>query len=606
MDGSVRVLHVDDDRAARDRAASALREVDERFEVVDERTVEKALARLENGDIECIVSEVDLPDGDGLSLLADRGRRDDPVPFVLFTDSGSEAISAEAFTMGAADYRRKGAGSYAALARWLAQELDLAGGSVTDITDQKRREQATDRERERFSELFDNFPEPTIAYALNDRGKTVFRAVNDAFEETFAFEEEAVLGERVNGTIVPEDQRDESTEIDRKVESGEMIDREVQRLTASGSRTFNLRNIPVSPCGDIDGFATYTDITERRLRERELGRYETIVKTMPMGVFVVDEAGTIVNANKQAAEIIGYEVEDILDKPFLRLVEQGVVDESVVEEYTQSISELLSSMYSKDVDVMETDVTRADGETRSLEVYTSLLPFEESFRGSVQVYHDVTERRQNERELRRQNERLEEFASIVSHDLRNPLNVAKGHLDLLERECDSEHTDTVAGALERMEALIGETLQLARQGEIVTETEPLALGGVTEGCWEMVATKTATLECPDNATVHGDPEHVKQLFENLFRNSVEHAGSAVTITVGVLDDGFYVADDGPGIPAEKRDQLFEAGYTTSQDGTGFGLSIVAEIVEAHDWSITVTEGESGGARFEITGVDLST
>jgi len=721
MERRVRILHVDEDGAARDRAASALHEVDGRFAVVGERTVGAALAHLADGDVDCVVSAADLPDGDGLDVLDAVDRQTDPVPFVLFTDGGSEALAEEAFERGAADYRQKGPGSYAALARrlegallgdedggrggdgdehlyrtlletvpgiiyrarvdrewpfefldgsceeitgytretlleevdwgsevlhpddrerayeevtaalaagdsfeltyrirtrdgavrWLWEqgrrtgETDRIEGFITDITEQRRREQAADREHERFSELFENFPEPTIAYGLDDSGETVFRSVNDAFEETFGFEEDAVLGERVNDVIVPAGHRDESEHIDQQVDAGELVDREVTRRTASGNRIFNLRNIPVSAGGGIDGFAVYTDITDRTLRERELERYETIVETMPMGVFVVDREGVIVNANEQAAELIGYDVADLVDQPFLTLVEDGIVDESIVEEYSQSIRELLSSRYSKDVDVLETEVMRADRETRHLEAYMSLLPFEGSFRGSVQVFHDITERRQNERELRRQNERLAEFASIVSHDLRNPLNVAKGHLDLLERECDSDHADTVAEALDRMEALIGETLQLARQGEMVTETEPLALGETVDGCWVMVATRGATLERSGDATINGDPERVKQLFENLFRNAVEHAGPDVTITVGALEDGFYVADDGPGIPESERDRAFEAGYTTSQDGTGFGLPIVAEIVEAHDWAITVTDSESGGARFEITGVDMS-
>jgi signal transduction histidine kinase len=77
----------------------------------------------------------------------------------------------------------------------------------------------------------------------------------------------------------------------------------------------------------------------------------------------------------------------------------------------------------------------------------------------------------------------------------------------------------------------------------------------------------------------------------------------VTVTVGDLDGGFYVADDGPGIPPDERDDIFDAGYSTSVEGTGFGLNIVQRIADAHDWSVDVTESQSGGARFEITGVD---
>ena len=85
-------------------------------------------------------------------------------------------------------------------------------------------------------------------------------------------------------------------------------------------------------------------------------------------------------------------------------------------------------------------------------------------------------------------------------------------------------------------------------------------------------------------------------------DSVEHGGDDVTVTVGTVDDGFYVEDDGTGIPEAERDEVFGAGYSTSESGTGFGLSIVEQVVEAHGWEVRVTDGAEGGARFEVTGV----
>nr|WP_079991684.1 ATP-binding protein [Halobaculum gomorrense] len=75
--------------------------------------------------------------------------------------------------------------------------------------------------------------------------------------------------------------------------------------------------------------------------------------------------------------------------------------------------------------------------------------------------------------------------------------------------------------------------------------------------------------------------------------------------VGVLDDGFYIEDDGPGIPENKREDVFDAGYSTAEDGAGFGLSIVKHVAEAHGWEIQVTDGSEGGARFEITGIEFA-
>ncbi|MEF8851274.1 MAG: GAF domain-containing protein [Haloarculaceae archaeon] len=262
---------------------------------------------------------------------------------------------------------------------------------------------------------------------------------------------------------------------------------------------------------------------------------------------------------------------------------------------------------------------------------------------------NALDRLDHERELERQNERLQEFASIVSHDLRNPLNVAIGRLELVREECDHEQLDDVAQAHERMESLIDDLLALARTGGASTDPRDVALADAVRRCWDNVETGEATVVVETERTVRADPGQLRRLFENLFRNAVEHgstgpdsqarqdsggAGSSepsvaggpdeavehdstfrrssptdegppehrdsrVTITVGDTDDGFYVADDGQGIPPDERDRVFEPGYSTVDGGTGFGLKIVERTAAAHGWTVDVTESESGGARFEF-------
>jgi len=153
-----------------------------------------------------------------------------------------------------------------------------------------------------------------------------------------------------------------------------------------------------------------------------------------------------------------------------------------------------------------------------------------------------------------------------------------------------------------MDALIADLLALAQEGAKAMEPEPVELASIAEACRDTVATRDATLTVDTDRTVQADRDRLQQVFENLIRNAVEHGGDAVTITIGDLDDGFYLADDGEGIPKEDREEVFEAGYSTAADGTGFGLRIVEQIVEAHGWEITVAESQSGGTKFEITGV----
>ena len=218
----------------------------------------------------------------------------------------------------------------------------------------------------------------------------------------------------------------------------------------------------------------------------------------------------------------------------------------------------------------------------------------------VGITRNVTERVERERQLRQQNERLEEFASVISHDLRNPLNVAQGRATLLAEQAESDHLDPLLQALDRMEAIVEDTLTLARQGDIISETEAIRLTDLVGKCWGTVDTGDATIEIVDEMTFQGDPDRLRHVFENLFRNAVEHGGSDATVRVGRHDEkGIYVEDDGPGIPLEKRDEVFEPGHTSAHGGTGFGLTIVKRIVEAHSWELSVTDGTDGGARFEF-------
>ncbi|WP_121823638.1 histidine kinase N-terminal 7TM domain-containing protein [Halostella salina] len=301
-------------------------------------------------------------------------------------------------------------------------------------------------------------------------------------------------------------------------------------------------------------------------------------------------------------------------------------------------------------------------------------------------------RAERECDLARQNERLDEFADIVSHDLRNPLSVAQGYLDVARETDDETALAEVDEALDRMEVLVDDLLELARSGRDVTDPEPVRLADVARDAWDGIDSADAAFEVTaQDAVVAADRSRLRQLFENLFRNAVEHGSTGpasqtrqdsvehgstsnrnasrsddavehgstgpasqarqdsvehgspgdspadgdsgaplyrsaesadggpaqrppVTVRVGTLErvgsdreagaTGFYVADDGLGIPPENQEAVFERSYTTDDDGTGLGLAIVRDVAEAHGWSVAATESTDGGARFEVTGVEF--
>ncbi|WP_254862107.1 ATP-binding protein [Halovivax gelatinilyticus] len=247
---------------------------------------------------------------------------------------------------------------------------------------------------------------------------------------------------------------------------------------------------------------------------------------------------------------------------------------------------------------------------------------DDSTRGYL-IYTDLTTLKERERELEQKNERLDQFASMVSHDLRNPLNVAAGYLELAKEENHCEELEAIERAHRRMGRLIEDVLSLARDGGSVDSPQPVHLGTVVREAWDHVSTDGGTLRVDGDVIERADPNRLLQMFENLFRNAVEHgstsraepddsadaiehAGPDVTVRVEATSDGFAISDDGPGIDREVRERIFESGYTTTCENTGLGLAIVDQIVEAHGWEITVSESEQGGMRIDVwTGRDES-
>ncbi|WP_435332990.1 ATP-binding protein [Haloarchaeobius sp. TZWWS8] len=249
------------------------------------------------------------------------------------------------------------------------------------------------------------------------------------------------------------------------------------------------------------------------------------------------------------------------------------------------------------------------------------------------------------RALRERNERLDEFTSIVSHDLRSPLSVVVACSEHVTETGELEYLDDIRDAAMRMERLIDELLTLSKQGADIGEKTEVSLHRVARAAWSTIDSGEATLEVTTDRTVLADRERLRTALENLFRNAIEHGtperdsetgdvterssqshqqsaaeaiangGSnaqandidrrgddgSLTITVGANDDAFFVADDGPGIPPEHRSEVFERGFTTNRDGTGFGLAIVRRIAVAHGWKLRLEESDAGGAKFSFGG-----
>ena len=323
-------------------------------------------------------------------------------------------------------------------------------------------------------------------------------------------------------------------------------------------------------------------------------KHELLVDNSPDTIAHVTPDGRILAANPAMADRLGVSRTEL-------------VDASLPDVYPDPVGKDRLDAGRSAIDDGETKRTEDEYDARhfhNIFVPVDIASTEESFQ---MISRDITERKEREQALELQNDRLDRFASVVSHDLRNPLNVAQSSVELLEE--DSDHVERIDRSLGRMEAIIENVLELARQGETVDDPSPVDLETMVEDAWSYIHTEAATLDIEESDEyILADAGRVTELLDNLFCNAVEHAttddGGTVKITVEPLEDGFAVEDDGPGIPEDERKDVFETGYSTTSQGTGLGLSIVREITRAHGWDISITEGESGGARFEITDVEF--
>jgi len=311
-------------------------------------------------------------------------------------------------------------------------------------------------------------------------------------------------------------------------------------------------------------------------------------------VFMLDTEGGITTWPEPAQSLYGYDSSDVLSRKVTMLF---------ADETDSTLEDLLQDAKNSSHKTTAQQC-RADGS--EFWATLTLTPLQnDELHGYAVVSHDTTTKRQETERLKRQNDRLKEFADIIAHDLRNPLRVIDGRLTLYQDTGEEPHLDKIADTTTRMEALVDDLLTVAKLGSAVTDPDQTDIGAVMRTAWESTGKQApdATLRTEDIGPVYADADRLCQLFENLFRNGVEHGGTAVTISVGLLDTGFYVEDDGPGISAENRDEVFKHGFTISQDGTGYGLSIVRTVVNAHGWDVTITEGDAGGARIEVTGIE---
>jgi len=475
-----RILHLDDDEPFLSLTAEFLSRGLSEAEILTTTSVEQARAWLSEHQVDCVVSDYEMPEADGLTFLQTVRNHDTNLPFILYTGKGSEEIASRAVNAGATGYLQKGG------------------------AEQHRR-----------------------------------------------------LSNRVEHAI---------NEYRSQIESE---------------------------------------------------RYSTVLDALGYPVYVVGTDGCFEYVNREFIELVGYDRETLIG------TEPAIIksDDSVTR-----IDDALSRVVSSDgpnSEQVEVRIQPREGQSIPCRDHIAALPFETEYRGCAGILRDMSEQRRHKQELVNQNERLEQLVSVISHDLKAPLTTADTALSLAEETGEEEFFERASRAHERADAIIEEVLTLTKENEQLLTTDAVTIESVAKEAWKTSTRGNASLSISNSSVIEADPSRLQRLFENLFANAIEHGSTSVRseeadetepseidvqISIGTIDSGdtgFYVADDGPGIPADERDIVLEPGFTTVGDGTGFGLAIVHRIANAHGWKVQITESETRGARFEFTNVSIA-
>lgn len=719
------VLHVDDDSEFGELAAVYLERELPNATILTETDPREAIETIEERNIDCVVSDFDMPEMNGLSLLSKVRINHATLPFILFTGKGSEEVAADAIDAGVTAYMQKETSTeqYTVLANKIVNAV------VSARTDEERRalragvEQvnsavavATDGMRiryvnQRFNELTGVSQQDVFESAVSVVDVLVGLGFDRDKIKSQLDGEGNWIGRTEEGGVISEYRLTEVLDVDDEVrqlvlavtdkEQNEVMELEADSvLQRINDGFFSLNDewefTYVNPAGeeilqnDADTllgntiWEMYPEVEDSRFTEQYQEAFETqrsvkfqeyypphdeeyTVRVYPSESGISVYFNTLSEQQKQEKALsdlyevtsqpntgseekinqvlkIGREYLDIdyamvnkVDSEELVVQYSNGVDgdfgvgttcpigksycrECVVSDDLLDVYDAAESGWQNESVYTELDLQSYIGSKVLIDskVYGTVCfmsydsrdePFTDEERQFVELLSQWVnyelEEDYHQTKLESQNEYLREFAGFVAHDLRNPLAIAKGRVDMIEETEDLSYLDAVRSNLNRIDQIIDDVLDLARDGKQVDDEDKAAvdLCTIAERAWSNVKTDEATLVCEASHVLKADAGKLVQLFENLFRNAVTHIEGAVEVEVGVTGDGgFYVSDDGPGVSEETLEELFDLGYTSEDTGSGLGLAIVERIAIAHNWDVDVMNDSDGGLRFGFRNV----
>lgn len=481
-----------------------------------------------------------------------------------------------------------------------------------DITERRRAEEAVRLEKARFEQLFENAP---VGIILADSTEHILHA-NGMFQKMFGYSLSELRGRTINDTIVPASLRRESNELSHRVLLGESLHAESVRMAKDGREVnVEIYGVPIRMGGVAVGvFGMYVDITERKRAEAELVRLVHAVRSVNECIVITDMADRILFVNKAFQKTYGYDEHELIGKHVRLLRPAAYADISLIP------STLNGGWQGELINI------RKDGSQFPIYLSTSVVRDDEgNVVAFVGVCSDITERKYDEeqkakllRDLQNINKELNDFAYIVSHDLKAPLRAIGTLVNWLAEDYGDKLGDDgkellqmLLGRTKRMHDLIEGVLRYSRIGRAAEEVGPVDLDKVLPEIVDSIAPPKhvhVKIHHP-LPMIQGESTKIQQVFQNLISNAVKFMNKPNgVVEVGCTRENGYwkfsVADNGPGIERRHFQKIFQIFQTLSPrddyESTGIGLTIVKKIVETYGGRVWVESEVGAGTTFYFT------
>jgi PAS domain S-box-containing protein len=597
MDGQIRVLYVDDDEAVLTATADYLAGLDERLAVLTETDPETALDRLQPEDIDCLVSDYWMAEMDGLEFLQAVRAEFPELPFIFYTGKGSEEVASEAISNDATAYVQKSTGT---------DDYELLLNRV---------QQAVSRYRERVSyrELFENIG---VGVCVRDIESYELIEANQEYCDLFGYDRDELADLTLDAlTADHEGYSGERarTLIDTAVEEGEREGEWPYRLQGGKTVWADISHRISEIRGTERVLTTVKDITERKEREERLltvkERLDLAVEGANLGVWDWNMASDAVTFNDQFAAIIEVPADalessistwlDRIHPEDLPAVEDGIEahNDGQAEYYDFEYRLQTASGDWKWVQTLGRVVERADGEPQR----------------AVGIHISINERKRYEQRLKQQRDSLETLNQMVRHDIRNDLQIVLAYLDTLDMHVEGEPQEYLDAAFESAQSAVGLTQTARELAEAMLQAEadryPVRLASTLRTQVEDISSAETGAEislgdCSADTTVLAN-DMLDSVFRNLLQNAIEHNDKEVPeVLVSVTDREesvvVQVADNGPGVPDNQKEDIFVKGEKgLDSEGSGIGLYLVETLVGQYDGSVWVEDNDPEGAIFNV-------